>query len=926
MRDAPEMLWAAALHVGGADQAERLRALARQDLDWTGLVEAATRLGAMNLLSAALARAEVAAPPGADEAFRRERLRAGVKSLVAESFLGDLLQAFGARGIPCMVLKGLPLAAELYGDPLVRSSDDVDLIVPPRHRDAALEIVHGLDFALPRGSFSLEFYRRHHFHVGLVRERQREVALELHWDFQPRFSLTRVAEAEAWRHPRTIRVGSLEVPVLDREVSFLYLIQHLARHLVVLDAATLEDPVGALLEPGRHGRLTWFTDLMLMSSGVQPLDWDRMERLAREWGLEGELAWVTALLRTARLEAPTAAGSPMAGSSMSGSTSPAPIPEKPPSAFSRLSRAMPGIARPSRRLQFRPMMMLRLGALAFPGGDWIRNRYGLTGASRLTVAARSVGHAGGVVLDAIRLAGATVGESLRSESRASVTGLAVLLMALAAAVRFPGLGRASLWWDECDSVETALSVARAPIGTVARALAGGLSPYFVMLAPWVHPDTSELLLRLPSVLAGIALVLAAAWLGQEIGGRSLAWRLGIAAAVAPFFVWHAREARFYPFAWALAGSAAVYFFRALKAMKTRDLLLCLALNFLAAAVYMPSLSLLVVEAGCLLAARSRRLPEKSREGAQRSLPTWVAGGAGLLLIGALGIWLARALVLPVLHSGSAGLGFTHLGGVRPLAVLDTPIAFVTGYSIGPGPMEWHRSAPLHLRPSEAAVLLCSALGFFLLAAGGIRHLIRSGQAAVAVALVTLGILPPVAILLACAWSRHVYAPRHAGLACLFWLALASAGTLSDERWGRTARGGALLLLAIQALSVWNLHTSPRYLREEVGPAARYVASVADTDDLVLVFGGIDLPWNHYYRGAAPSRVVYADDPAAWSPASIQALAAGRHRIIEVTGGILGSDAEAPLHAALREVSSEAGRRSFHAVEVVQRQVDPARGP
>jgi hypothetical protein len=409
IRKEHELLWASALHAGWCDQAGRIRQLAEREVDWGYLVQAATRLGALNLVGAALAGAGVVPPAPVEEAWRAERLRAGFRSLVGESLLEPLLRDFETRGIPCMVLKGLPLAAELYSDPLLRPSDDVDLIVPRRQRDTALEAVLGLGFTLPRGSFSLAFYRLHHFHAGLVRERQHEVPLELHWDFQPRFSLSRIPEAEAWRQVRRIRVGRLDVPVPDREVTFLYLVQHLARHLVVLDQDTLEDPAGALLEPGRRGRLTWFTDLMLMAGGSRPLDPERVERLAREWGLGGEMAWVASLLRTGAPDLRTAASAWAAA----GSQRPAPAPGMPSSAFTRLARGLPWAARASRRLQFRPLLAFRLVSIAFPGRAWIRTRYGLAGAPTRRVAAKSVSHALGVLLAATRVAGATLREILR---------------------------------------------------------------------------------------------------------------------------------------------------------------------------------------------------------------------------------------------------------------------------------------------------------------------------------------------------------------------------------------------------------------------------------------------------------------------------------------------------------------------------------
>jgi hypothetical protein len=81
-----------------------------------------------------------------------------------------------------------------------------------------------------------------------------------------------------------------------------------------------------------------------------------------------------------------------------------------------------------------------------------------------------------------------------------------------------------------------------------------------------------------------------------------------------------------------------------------------------------------------------------------------------------------------------------------------------------------------------------------------------------------------------------------------------------------------VLPTLQAASLANLHRSPRYLREQVGPAARHVAGIATGRDLVLVFGAIDLPWERYDPGLAPARIIYPDDPETWTPEAVRSMA------------------------------------------------------
>jgi 4-amino-4-deoxy-L-arabinose transferase-like glycosyltransferase len=364
--------------------------------------------------------------------------------------------------------------------------------------------------------------------------------------------------------------------------------------------------------------------------------------------------------------------------------------------------------------------------------------------------------------------------------------LAALILA-AAALRLPGLGAASLWLDECSSIETALAVARSTSWAVMRALFRGLSAYTLLLAPWIERDVSEWAARLPSVVAGIALVPIAWLLGKEIGGRPLAWRLGAAVALSPFFVWHSREARWYPLTWLLAGIGTLYFLRALRRPAGSSLAGCLGFGLAAASTFSPAVTLLFVEIPWI-AAVHRADPAVSSPAAPGAR---LALRLALCVLGVLGIaWLWLALLAPALRVGSHGFGFSNLGGPRVGAVLYVPVALATGYTIGPGPLEWH-SRPLRLPavPESLTMLAAVAIVTMLLVLG-YREIAASRRRSRATALLTLGIVPPVMLVAASLWTDHRFAPRHVGMSFLCLLCLAAAGTLRPSGRKPLARRGA----------------------------------------------------------------------------------------------------------------------------------------
>jgi mannosyltransferase len=118
-------------------------------------------------------------------------------------------------------------------------------------------------------------------------------------------------------------------------------------------------------------------------------------------------------------------------------------------------------------------------------------------------------------------------------------------LALGLFLRVNELGGQSLWFDEADAV----MLARRPFGTLLGNLgaAGQNGPlYTLFLHVWMLVfGTSEVAVRLPSVIAGAAAIPLIYLLGRAIHGP----RLGLYAAgiltIAPYQHWYAREAKMY---------------------------------------------------------------------------------------------------------------------------------------------------------------------------------------------------------------------------------------------------------------------------------------------------------------------------------------------------------------------------------------------
>lgn len=142
----------------------------------------------------------------------------------------------------------------------------------------------------------------------------------------------------------------------------------------------------------------------------------------------------------------------------------------------------------------------------------------------------------------------------------------IALTALAAALRLPTLGSQSLWLDEVLTAQ----LARGDLGSLFHTVAEEeANPPLFYLVEWLWTrlaGTSELALRLPSALCGIALVPVAYAIGRRLASERAGIALAALVAVHPLLVYYAQEARGYA---AVALACAVGFLCFLGALEDR---------------------------------------------------------------------------------------------------------------------------------------------------------------------------------------------------------------------------------------------------------------------------------------------------------------------------------------------------------------------
>lgn len=173
------------------------------------------------------------------------------------------------------MLKGAPLAWRLYGDIAIRSSKDIDILVPPDE----LEKVHGIlenegyrriETEFPMQNFTsrqLQILTRafhHDFHVS-YRHSTKNVYIEIHWKLGN--SINELPFSNESDITRIEVVGS-PLPVLSDEDWLLYLMLHGACHAWF--------------------RLRWMVDIAKFVQ-QESIHWEKTAFMARDFGVQSIL-------------------------------------------------------------------------------------------------------------------------------------------------------------------------------------------------------------------------------------------------------------------------------------------------------------------------------------------------------------------------------------------------------------------------------------------------------------------------------------------------------------------------------------------------------------------------------------------------------------------------------------------------------------
>lgn len=244
--------------------------LASSDPDWDDLLARVVRHGIPTLVYSHLHRLELqAAVPahvwktleGAYQAARISTMRQRFES-------GRLLDALHAVGVETIPLKGLALRENVYPDPALRPSGDVDLLAPVDACERAEQVLQGLGYVPDETNHLRAWYNpRNIHHLVPYRLPEREVQVEVHWGLVSPGVDLHVDVQGLWQRAEAGEIAGRPVRLLAPEDLVAYVALHAAAtHRFLTGLRHLTDVVETI----RYYR--------------ERLDWERLAARADRWG------------------------------------------------------------------------------------------------------------------------------------------------------------------------------------------------------------------------------------------------------------------------------------------------------------------------------------------------------------------------------------------------------------------------------------------------------------------------------------------------------------------------------------------------------------------------------------------------------------------------------------------------------------------
>lgn len=214
-----------------SENAKRICALQREEMDWAWIIKAARFHGVVPLLYRHLkAACPGAVPPEIYLDLQKVYLLNTKRNLILVKELFGIIKALSEHGIEAVPFKGPALSLMAYGDTTYRSFSDLDIMV---HWD---NVLRAKDILISRGykplvSFTAKQERnilKNVCEYNFVRENP-SLLVEIHWRFHSDYYSVPASDG-IWSRLVSINLEGVPVPSFSANDLVLVLSSHAARH------------------------------------------------------------------------------------------------------------------------------------------------------------------------------------------------------------------------------------------------------------------------------------------------------------------------------------------------------------------------------------------------------------------------------------------------------------------------------------------------------------------------------------------------------------------------------------------------------------------------------------------------------------------------------------------------------------------------
>jgi hypothetical protein len=204
------------------------------------------------------------------QGFQADYLWWGQRNLLFFHELRKLLQFLRDNDVPVILLKGVALAEELYGNIALRPLRDLDILVHVEHRFSLVELLQPLNYQIDEIEVHDAATFEYENELKFIKPGSPETYLDLHWSLLDSMYYQHVLDTDwFWKTAVPVRVEDTETSVLGTEAQILHLCSHLVIH--------------------HHNKgLLWFHDIaLLLQTYKAEINWD----LLLEQAVRYDLVW-----------------------------------------------------------------------------------------------------------------------------------------------------------------------------------------------------------------------------------------------------------------------------------------------------------------------------------------------------------------------------------------------------------------------------------------------------------------------------------------------------------------------------------------------------------------------------------------------------------------------------------------------------------